>query len=92
MVVGYAPCNARHSAECTNSENPEWWRSLVREVRRTCSSDAGLVWMLDASGKVGSHECDAIGSHAAERENDNGLIDAARGIDGVRHVSACDLW
>ena len=29
--------------------------------------------MLDAIGKVGSHECNAIGSLAAERENDNGL-------------------
>ena len=74
LVVGHAPCNACHSAECPDRENREWWRSLVREVRRTHSSDAGLVWMLDANGKVGSHECNAIGSHAAERENDNGLM------------------
>ena len=38
----------------------------MREVRRTHSSDAGLVWMLDANGKIGSHECNAIGSLAAE--------------------------
>ena len=46
----------------------------MRYVRRTHSSDAGLVWMLDANGKVGSHECKAIGSLAAERENDIGLM------------------
>ena len=68
LVVGHAPRNARHSAGHPNSENREWWRSLVREVRRTYSSDAGLVWMVDANGKVGSYECNAIGSHAAERK------------------------
>ena len=40
----------------------------MREVRRTHISDAGLVFFLDANGEVGSHECNAIGSHAAERE------------------------
>ena len=32
------------------------------------------MWMIDANGKVGSHECNAIGSYAAENENDNGLM------------------
>ena len=30
--------------------------------------------MLDANGKVGSYECNAIGSHAAERESDKCLM------------------
>ena len=45
----------------------------MREVRRTHSSKVSLVWMLDANGKVGSDECNAVGSYAAEKENDNGL-------------------
>ena len=77
LVVAHAPCNARHSAGNTRSENREWWRKLVREVRRTHSSKGSLVWMLDASGKVGSHECNAIGSYAAEKENDNGMLRTA---------------
>ena len=32
------------------------------------------MWTLDANGKVGSHDCNAIGSLAAERENDNALM------------------
>ena len=74
LVVAHAPCNARHSAGNPSSENREWWRKLVREVRRTHNSKVSLVWMLDANGKVGSHECSAIGSYAAEKENDNGLM------------------
>ena len=73
LVVAHAPCNARHSAGNPSSENREWWKKLVREVRRTHSSKVSLVWMLDANGKVGSHECNAIGSY----------VDAARGTDGV---------
>ena len=46
----------------------------MREVRRTHSSKVSLVWMLDANGKVGSDECNAVGSYAAEKENDNGLM------------------
>ena len=67
-------CRSRHSAGNPSSENREWWRKLVREVRRTHSSKVGLVWMLDANGKVRSHDCNAIGSCAAEKENDNGLM------------------
>ena len=74
VVVARAPCNVRHSAGDPSSENREWWKKLAREVRRTHSSKVSLVWMLDANGKVGSHECSAIGSHAAEKENDNGLM------------------
>ena len=52
--------------EIPAAKDREWWKKLVREVRRTHRSKASLVWMLDASGKVGSHECNAIGSYAAE--------------------------
>ena len=74
LVVAHAPCNARHSAGDPGSENREWWRKLVREIRRAHNPKVGLVWLIDANGKVGSHECSAIGSYAVEKENDNGLM------------------
>ena len=74
VVVAHAPCNVRHSAGDPDSENRVWWRKLVREVRKVHNPEVGLVWMIDANGKVGSHECNAIGCLAAEKENDNGLM------------------
>ena len=46
----------------------------MREVRKAHNPKVGLVWLIDANGKVGSHESSAIGSYAAEKENDNGLM------------------
>ena len=74
VVVAHVPCNVRHSADDPDSENRVWWRKLVREVRKAHNPEVGLIWMIDANGKVGSHECNAIGGHAAEKENDNGLM------------------
>ena len=74
VVVAHAPCNVRHSAGDPGSENRAWWKRLAREIRKAHNPEAGLVWMIDANGKVGWHECNAVGCLAAEKENDNGLM------------------
>ena len=66
--------NVRHSASDPDSENRAWWKILAREVWKAHNPEVGLVWMIDANGKVGSYECNAIGCIAAEKENDNGLM------------------
>ena len=90
VVVAHAPCNVRHSASDPDSENRAWWKKLAREIRKAHNPEVGLVWMIDANGKVGSYECSAIGCTAAWKENDNGLM-LREAPDGARNVSACNF-
>ena len=66
LVVGHAPCNARHSADNPNSENREWWRSLELTAPKLAS--CGCWTPMARLGRMSATRS------AVLRENDSGLM------------------
>ena len=74
VVVAHAPCNVRHSAGIPSNENREWWKNWYERSVEPIAPRLVSFGCLMPMVKLGRTNCSAIGSYAAEKENDNGLM------------------